>query len=599
MTGEYALTGGQKLVLVGLTALAVVAGLAVRIKGLGVWPLSVDEYYLTKSVLSILGNGLPGFECGGFYTRGILQQYLSAIAVTLMDNTELAMRIYPMIAALIVLWFTYLLARRAGGLPVACLALLLASLSLWEIEYSRFARMYMPFQALFMLQVYLFVRVIVDGCTDKFKWMLLVTLVGILSYEGAIFLAVLPLIAILRNNSLQALRYVLPTAVTVLLVVTYIKIPFQKLGVVRPPLPEELVTALASRGKGGLIDLPDLGHLSMLGDHHLWLVALLLLITGAGMYSLRWIRSLTAAGKLFWFATLAAFALSLIGLGIAIYLCMTLVLMDREQRLASRDFLKFALVPITVSFAVFWMAYLAVNTGLEPRAIASTLLKYPNISGPMLYTILKVVPVLMLVLLAPIAVYATVLFVRRNSHDDLFVLIGGLTLVFFISIALVAPEPFETRYSLFLYPLVLCLFAISMIRIPMIFTNSGRGILLSFLFAGSVFAATEDFSLHHYFHISTAEVNYRTNYPSGLREHYKSRNDGRTSSDFINARVKEGDTVIIAESAPDFYLHRVDYRYKEYWLKNFPNHITCGLEHDRWSNAPVLYTPEQIEAQVI
>ena len=57
------LTSAQKLILTGLTALAVLFGLVVRINGLGVWPLSVDEYYLTKSVLSILENGIPGFEC--------------------------------------------------------------------------------------------------------------------------------------------------------------------------------------------------------------------------------------------------------------------------------------------------------------------------------------------------------------------------------------------------------------------------------------------------------------------------------------------------------------------------------------------------------
>ena len=589
------ITKRQRLILTGLTTLAVLFGLVVRFNGLGEWPLSVDEYYLTKSVLSILNTGLPGYECGGFYTRGLLQQYLSSTAVASIDNTELAMRIYPVITSLIVLWAAFLLGQRAGGLTVGCIVLALLSLSLWEIEFSRFARMYMPFQALTVIQVYLFLKIILDGATDNFKWMLLTGLLGIITYEGAIFLAILPVIAIMRRRSLRTPQLISLTASLIILAIGYILIKLQSMGVEQTPLPDEVIAGLASSAGGHLIAYPDLGHLSALAEHPVWLAALFLVIFIAGIYSLKHIRSLPVIGIAFWIITLASFSISLVGLGIVIYLCMTLIFMNRDERLAARRFLYFVVVPATIFITVFWVAFLSLNIDMAPRDILVTLIKYPNVIGPMKYSILTVVPVLMLVLLVPITAYAALLFIRRDYNDDTFVLLGGLAIMFFAGVALASPQPFETRYSFFIYPLVICLFSISVVNLSGLFIKSRRMAILAPLLASGAFTSTEDFDLHHYLNINTAEINYRINYPTELQEHYKSRKDNRTSAYFINARVKEIDTVVIAESAPDFYLDTTDYRYKELWNSKFRHHIICGLEHDKWSNAPILYKTEQID----
>ena len=595
MQNMLIITDRQKPVLIGITVLIVLFGLFVRLNGLGAWPLSVDEYYLTKPVLSILRNGLPGYECGGFYTRGLLQQYVSAIAVATMGNTELAMRIYPMMASLLMLWFVFLLGKRAGGLLVGCLALMLVSLSLWEIEFARFARMYMPFQALMTIQVYLLVKVIIDGADEKFKWMLLVSLCGIVTYEGAIFLVILPIIAILRRRSLQTPRLVILAAGILLLTIGYGRIPFETLGIEQSPLPAEVIAQLASRAPRTLIKYPALEHARMLLEHPMWLAFLLGIISVAGLCTFRFKRYLPILGIVFWVIALGAMAFSLVGLGVLIYLCMTLLLLDRAERTSARNFVYFVVVPTIIIVAFFWAAFFWLNLHMGPRDIAVALIKYPNLFGFMGHSILKVIPVLMLVLFVPTAVYATVLVVTREHYNDVFVLLGGLALMFYTGVVMLSPHPFETRYSLFIYPLVVCLFCISVASLSTTLDKTGRFAVLLPIFVMGVFACTEDFDVNHYLNINTAEVNYRVNYPGKLQEHYKSRNDNRGPAYFINERLKDTDTVIIAASAPDFYLDRVDYRYKELWLKNFPNHIICGMEHDKWSNAPVLYKKEQIE----
>ena len=53
-------------------ALLVAAGVWFRINGLGKSPLAEDEYYLLAAIRNLLDHGVPAFECGGYYTRGLL-----------------------------------------------------------------------------------------------------------------------------------------------------------------------------------------------------------------------------------------------------------------------------------------------------------------------------------------------------------------------------------------------------------------------------------------------------------------------------------------------------------------------------------------------
>ena len=74
--------------------LAVSFGIYIRFKGLGTWPLALDEYYLVKSSENILKYGLPQFANGGYYVRGILLQYLIALLMYIGVTAEFAGRIF-------------------------------------------------------------------------------------------------------------------------------------------------------------------------------------------------------------------------------------------------------------------------------------------------------------------------------------------------------------------------------------------------------------------------------------------------------------------------------------------------------------------------
>lgn len=125
---------------------AAVVGAWARFADLGSRPLAVDEYYTAQSVRFVLERGVPEFPTGGIYLRGVTVQYIMAAAATVFGFSELALRLPSVLFGLGTALLVFFYARRfMAPAPAAavCAAVLLSS---WEIEFSRFARMYSIFQ---------------------------------------------------------------------------------------------------------------------------------------------------------------------------------------------------------------------------------------------------------------------------------------------------------------------------------------------------------------------------------------------------------------------------------------------------------------------
>ncbi len=155
-TREVGLKRLQEKIPLGLFFCVCLAVLFYRGFGLGQWSLAVDEYYMAKASGQVLSHGFPEFDCGGYYFRGILQQYLTAPFLNFLDDPELAVRLVPFVANCATAPAVYLIAKRMGGSAAAAIATLFFSFSVIELEMARFARMYSPFQALFIWQVYFY-----------------------------------------------------------------------------------------------------------------------------------------------------------------------------------------------------------------------------------------------------------------------------------------------------------------------------------------------------------------------------------------------------------------------------------------------------------
>ena len=123
-------------------ALAAALGIFGRFSGLGDFPLAVDEYYFAQSVRLIVEHGVPLFPTGGYYTSGLLVQYLTAPLVMMFGDTEFAYRLPSALFSLGTVALAYVYVRsvlgKRGALGLAAILLV----SSWEIEFARFARMY-------------------------------------------------------------------------------------------------------------------------------------------------------------------------------------------------------------------------------------------------------------------------------------------------------------------------------------------------------------------------------------------------------------------------------------------------------------------------
>ena len=175
------------LFLIGTVAL--IAGMYGRFVGLGTWPFGVDEYYLSRSIDNIMRVGLPRFSCGGYYTRGLLYQYLVAGMRAGGMAPEFAGRLLAALSSLAVLPAAYRLTRRLAGPLAGWLAVVLLCISVWEIEMARFARMYAPFQAVFTWYLVYYVRYVVDRDEIALRFMIALSVVGVLLWEGGRFSA--------------------------------------------------------------------------------------------------------------------------------------------------------------------------------------------------------------------------------------------------------------------------------------------------------------------------------------------------------------------------------------------------------------------------
>jgi len=150
---------------------------------------------------------------------------------------EVALRLVSVICGLIVLPAVYRLASRVGGTGVAVACVVILGLSTWEVEISRFGRMYAPFQAIFAWYLWFSVRNLVDGHAPS-RWCALgLSLLGLVTWEGGVLLLALNLLLLFvadcrPERSAQRLVFGVATAAVFLLGALYTRTDFLRMGVV-------------------------------------------------------------------------------------------------------------------------------------------------------------------------------------------------------------------------------------------------------------------------------------------------------------------------------------------------------------------------------
>jgi dolichyl-phosphate-mannose-protein mannosyltransferase len=595
-----------RILLLALASLAMLAGLYGRFKGIGVWPLGVDEFYTSRSIDYVLSTGLPRFPCGGFYNRGVLFQYVVAAARELGLSPEFSGRFVSALCSLAVWPAVWLLARRLAGEVGAWLAVIVLALSVWEIEMARFYRMYAPYQAVFAWYLLFYARYAVDKRDAALYGMVLLSLVGVLTWEGGALLGVANILAVVQRSDRGRLTgadwrraFALAAYLVVLFLMTR---DLRGLGVPQ--------TAPAGAiGASARSTAHALAWLSAIKGHPVW-AGLFLLPAGAALASAPWIcrRPLLPAAALA--AALAAAALHAFALTAGlIALLPTLRLVDGQELRARCARLFWASL---AAFAVFWVAYVFLSgmpQAQGAKKAALFLFGFPDIFGHMVLPWGRAVPVLSAELGAALCLtYYRALGARTEAAgaemaraegaraEVLSAALFNLVLVLVVVAGCVPTDRTETRYTFFLYPLLVvlavgCVFALARRRRSFAPCAAIVCVLTGFAISG-------DFQPRHLLQVDSPAINFRVGMSAVRADHYYIHNDVRGIAQWLRANVKPEDLVIDGIPNLDPYYHDFEYFYLGLDEDRYDAYICADGKTERWTGHPVLHGVQALKAVI-
>lgn len=482
-----------------------------------------------RSMSYVLQNGLTEYPCGGYYTRGLLYQYLTAPLLAAGITPEAALRSFAIYANLLMLPAVYLLGRRIGGFRIAVLALIVLALSIWEIEMARFGRMYAPFQTIFVWYTYHAYCLIESGDLRRWRWLLGLSLAAPLVWEGGITLPLLNFVPILMQRSLWRPRHLFLAIAIFSGSLVFLQTGFRYLGAASALPPK--VTESAALGGSQLQDGIALLGQQVIGNFALAATFLLLrallifglvrskVVQNGDFHSLATILTLIVCIAI---NQLLLAGLALIGATLVGWFRWQDILLPRYR------YLFLALLAI----AVLWIA-IAVGLPEGQLSLSSlkSLMSFPELLYSFLFSWLSSMPLLTLVLLAGtgLALFLAIFLVRYSQPEFRFVFVAVILSVVVIGAAQTMYA--ETRYSFHVFPLMIILALAGFSGALGAF--GGKPALLSrwipavFL---CLFALSSEFAVRHMMQISSYATNFRAGYDTSTTRHYYPRFDFRSST---------------------------------------------------------------------
>jgi hypothetical protein len=623
----YMFINNRNYLLIGchiLMGLALTVGTYFRLKGLGKSPLAIDEYYIASSVRNIFEHGLPQFDCGGYYTRGLLLQYLVAPLFKYGSNDELYFRLITVISNLLTIPALYLLGQQIANRAVACFIVVLFSVSIWETEMARFARMYAPFQMLFIWYLYFLYKALILKDAAARKWMYWISFISIFVYEGAIFLVILNFIPLIVDAKKIRLSEYLASIIIFTIAYQFITTNWEGLGAQNHlptdlPAPTDLPVS-TMRQSIGPIELPILLIPTLISNLS-WMVGFVVpaVLSSTAIWQL---FSKAKAGKEI--TRLQAVIISLLIIislfnqfGLLIELSIIVVVADRLFHWFNLSNIKLrSLVLSAVAIATtfcFWLCYAIFSE--EWRALLDTwilfdtegnilskqvltiLFGYPDVYFKIVSYWIKAMPIETIVI-SSLAIYGVLMaLVKRDSDSEGYLFLVGILVVLSLILSALVNIYSGIRYSFFTYPIVLLVVVLSLNRLAQLLPKSAKFHAIYLAVLVSIFLSiSEDFRIDHLWNIDSDRILYRLEYDYYKRTQYYPRYDYRSPALLVNEGVKTGDIVISTVHSTPYYLRQLDYFYRNegsHWLGGI---MACNGKRELWTNAKFIYKPEKLFA---
>ena len=599
-----------------LTGLAVLLGLYARFWALGGAPVGIDEYYLSRSIDGILKYGLPAFDCGGFYQRGLLLQYIIAGLRLAGLSAELAPRLIATLGSLAVLPAIYLVGRRFLSANATLAVIGLLAVSLWQVELARFGRFYAPFQGVFAWYLVYYLKVVVDREPKAWMAMWWLTILAAFVWEGAIFITLANFIPLLINvvETKRIERIDLRRAfVNVVLVVgSYALIAAPARFWSPVPAHADGYSPADIVNPKGMLDLLSISPQSILAQP-LWLAVFsaLLLFTVVALRRLpvwrdRPLALLGLAG-----ACLAALAGKF---GIVVSVVVVLTLLKQFSGSGNeRPPLRGPAIALGAAL-VYWVCYVGLgvdwgqlvaeshNSILDALVVAAyQLFAVPDFVGEIIRPFSTMVPRLGLMLALALAVSLLVEVIEQRALRTPRRMLLLVVVLVVLGVSASHPPRHETRYVAFLYPLLLLLWiAAATGAAELLRLGHRRAEFIGLLAALVIFAATEDFAPRHLITVANRDTMFRHHISFAMQGHLgEVRDDFRAVASWLDGNSEQGkDTVITGVHGLDYYYPYSSYLFVERDSSNFRDWACLRGTVDRWTNLPLMSNHEVLRRTV-
>lgn len=592
--------------------LALAVGVWARVRGLGVSSLANDEYYFVLSIQQILEHGIPWFETGGLYTRGILVQYLTAPFMLLIEPDEVAVRIPSVVFGLATAGVAWWYGRRTVGPKYAALLVVFLLVSSWQVEFSRFGRMYAAFQLLTLAMLTALYETMTGTSGIRRYLVPLLLAAALLTHQLALLLiplVFLPLLIPGARDRLGGRRgvwgYGMAAAGTLVLGWFSRAFDFRQAGVT------DIYPAGYSAPSGTELLLPyfPFWRLSPEPAVNVAFVALALaLAAGVSLWLARRSRTDAATGIAALMLVTAAAHLLLVAfaLGLVLVLRYGVPWKFREHRAAAVLWGSAAAVSVGWAAYATWLTYGAGARGwihgggftlFREAAVAAFV--WPNPWHSVIAPWLAELPVTAWMIGA--AVLLQVLLAARRPVRELVLNPAFVVLYCLAVFGLFDPLYGVTRYTFFLYPVGLALVLLSIRdlgslvanRLPVLESGFSLGLPAAIL----VFAIGGDFHPRHLLHVDAEEAVLRSGEFREFEATWYARDDFASPARFLQEEADATDPIIVQEApSVSYYLNRPHGIYLDRSGDRFSNVSRHGGTVDFWSGERLLSTEEDVRS---
>ncbi|MEO1117686.1 MAG: hypothetical protein AAFX75_07380 [Pseudomonadota bacterium] len=578
--------------LLGLSLLLFAAAW-VRFRGLGTWSLTTDEFFLYRSTVNFLETGLPAFPCGGYYVRGLLIQALMMPLLAIGVDVEYASRLVPALCSVLAIAGAYVLTRESTHRTAAIGVAIILSVSIWHIEMARFARMYAPFQALFVWHQVFLLRAISRPSAATYRPLVISSILAPLVWEGGIFLLLSNLLLPVFRKSLRPAGLNAFFILAIVGTVAFLKTDFR--------LGAQFTTDTFPPATGGStigdVLLPKLLWLShsvpaILASVGTLVVAACLLARAARSGAVRGhaLIALIAVGAALTANQLTLALLLAAGFGVSGWLA--------PNHFVNRWLPATATWMLLAGGFIWALFALVVPDGFsELKRVLIALIDYPNALDSLVRPWFAVFGPFALLLFFGVALaIARVLLTKRQEDDVDHVSVLLATIVLSITVLGLLSTTFtETRYAFFLYPLLLIAFVhgFGAVLGSVALRRSVRRIVATGALV-VVFLFGPDFQPARIIGIADYDTNFRVGLPTRLVSHYYKRFDFDGAARYIEARAGTGSVTVTTLTEATPYLS-ADYVYLDESDNRFRGQACRNATIERWSNLPLIASADDLD----